>query len=170
MALHAAHNDLFASNGWLRPEAVQESAFKALQRSVRWASETGWDSVRTPHLFMGLLSVADRQVRDWCRMLGSDPDSLLLQFAAMFTQPCEIPGPLVRLHREFLSENALRVIRGAGERARLVGRSNIGIADLLIAMFSPSGSIVADCFADVGYPPERLVEFAMAAMEDNPES
>jgi hypothetical protein len=37
-------------------------------------------------------------------------------------------------------------------------------------MFSPCGGIVADCFADVGYPPERLVEFAMVATERSSQS
>ena len=168
MPLHSPSKcDLFAPNGWLRPEAAEEPAFKALERGAHWAADTGWDSIRTPHLFMGLLSVTDRHVRDWCRMLGSDPDTLLIQFAAMFTQACEAPKPVVRLNREFLSENALRVLRGARERTRLGSRARIRISDLLIALFSPSGGIVADCFADVGYPPERLAAFAVAAEERN---
>lgn len=171
MPSHSASKcDLFAANGWLRPEAVEEPAFKALERGARWAADTGWDSIRTPHLFMGLLSVPDRHVRDWCRMLGSDADTLLIQFAAMFTQEREAPKPRVRLHREFLSENALRVLRGARERTRLGGRKSIRISDLLIAMFSPAGGIVADCFADVGYPPERLAAFAVAAEERDPQA
>ncbi len=160
-------NCLFAPNGWLRPESVESSAFKALQRAVCWAADTRWDSVRTPHIFMGLLSAPDRRVREWCRMLGSDPDSLLLQFAALFSQTPDAPAPTVRLHREFLSDNALRVLRVAEERSLRCRRPAIRISDLLIALFSSVG-IVADCFADVGYPPERLAAFAVAAEERNP--
>jgi ATP-dependent Clp protease ATP-binding subunit ClpA len=168
MASHPTFNcELFAPNGWLKPETADESAFKALQRGVRWAADTGWDCVRSPHLFMGLLSVADRQVREWCKMLGSDPDALLLQFATMFRQESNASIPSVRLHREFLSENALRVLRGARERARSGRRKTISIADLLVAMFSASSGIVADCFADAGFPPEQLAAFAEAAEDRN---
>lgn len=165
MATPSLSGDLFAPNGWLRPEAVENSAFKALQRGVCWAADTRWDSVRTPHLFMGLLSVPDRRVREWCRMLGSDPDSLLLQFATLFTQKPESPPSIVRLHREFLSENALRVLRAAQERSRRSNQPAVRISDLLVALFSPAGGIVSECFSDVGYPPERLAAFAVAAEE-----
>lgn len=171
MAFHSPSPcELFANNGWLRPEAVESSAFKALQNGVSWATDTRWDSVRTPHLFMGLLSVADRRVREWCRMVGSDPESLLLQFAALFTQPPETPSPIVRLHREFLSENTLRVLRAAHGRARDAHRDRIRNSDLLVALFAVDRGIVADCFAEVGYPAERLEALAVTAEERNLES
>src|SRR5437867_1894272 len=99
--------DIFAPNGWLRPEALEPSALKAVQRAVAWAAETCWDSVRTPHLFMGVLSVGDRQVREWCRMLGCEPDNLLLQFASLFHKKTADPTPIVRMTREFMSENVI---------------------------------------------------------------
>jgi ATP-dependent Clp protease ATP-binding subunit ClpA len=156
-------DDIFASNGWLRPELLEESTAKALQRAVCWATDTRWDSIRTPHLFMGLLSTTDRRVSEWCRMIGADADSLLLQFAALFTRSKKTPMTIVRLNREFLSENAIGVLRAAAKRARRCKHSVIRMSDLLVALFSPAGGIVAGCFADVGFSPERLVAMAVAA-------
>jgi hypothetical protein len=116
---------------------------------------------------MGVLSVGDRHVDEWCRMIGTDPDSLLLQFAALFSRGREAKTPLVRLNREFLSENAIRCLRLAAERARRVDR-DIRLVDLLVALFCPAGGIVAGCFADVGYPPDHLAAMAVAAEERNP--
>jgi ATP-dependent Clp protease ATP-binding subunit ClpA len=163
----STQSDIFAANGWLRPEMFEPAAWKAVQRAVCWAADTRWESVRTPHLFMGLLSVGDRHVNEWCRMIGAGMDSLLLQFAALFTHDRDTKTPIVRLNREFLSENAIRILRAARERATRVERK-IRIIDLLVALFSPAGGIVAGCFADVGYPPERLAAMAVAAEERNP--
>jgi len=157
------NDDIFAANGWLRSELLEETALKALQRAVCWASDTRWDSIRTPHLFMGLLSTSDRRVMEWCRMIGADADSLLLQFAALFTRTKRPPFAVVRLHREFLSENAIGVLRAASIRSLRCKHSHIRMSDLLVALFSPAGGIVAGCFADVGYPPERLAAMAVAA-------
>jgi ATP-dependent Clp protease ATP-binding subunit ClpA len=159
--------DIFAANGWVRPEGLEPEALKAIQRAVCWAAETHWESVRTPHLFMGVLSVGDRQVREWCRMIGAGPDSLLLQFATLFSRGQETKTPVVRLNREFLSENAIRCLRAAAKRAQR-GNREIGLIDLLVSLFSPAGGIVAGCFADVGLPPEQLAAMAVAAEERNP--
>ena len=165
-------HDVFAPNGWARAELLEPASQKALDRAVSWAADTRWDSVRTPHLFMGLLSAGDRRVFDWCRMFGADPDSLILQFAALFTRSREAKRPIVRLNREFFSENAIRVLRTAHERMLRYERDTIGVSDLLIALFTPNESIVAGCFADAGLPSERLAAMAAAAEErkSGPES
>src|SRR6188508_344012 len=97
-SMNSTECDLFAANGWLRSEVMEAPALKALQRAVSWASDTRWESVRTPHLFMGLLSVGDRHVNEWCRMIGTEPDSLLLQFASLFSKSRDVRTPVVRLH------------------------------------------------------------------------
>lgn len=166
-SINTDDTDIFAPNGWLRPEMLEAPALKALQRSVCWAADTRWESVRTPHIFMGVLSVGDRHVGEWCRMIGSDPDSLLMQFASLFSRGRDVKTPIVRLNREFLSENAIRCLRLAMVRARRVKR-NIRLIDLLVSTFSPGGGIVAGCFAEVGFPPDHLAAMAVAAEERNP--
>ncbi len=159
--------DIFAPNGWLRGEMFEPLAWKSIQRAVCWAADTRWDSVRTPHLFMGVLSVGDPHVFDWCRMIGAGPDSLLLQFASLFSRGRDTKTPIVRANREFLSENAIRCLRVAAQRALRVER-DIRLVDLLVALFAPAGGIVAGCFADVGLPPDRLAAMAVAAEERRP--
>jgi len=163
----SVETDIFAPNGYLKPEGIEPVALKSIERAVCWAADTRWESVRTPHLFMGVLSVGDRHVIEWCRMIGSDPDSLLLQFASLFTRSKDQQPPLVRMNREFISENAIRCLRLAFERARRVNRP-VRLIDLLVSIFSPAGGIVGGCFAEVGYPPERLAAMAVAAEERNP--
>jgi len=163
----SVETDIFAPNGYLKSEGLDAVALKAIQRAVCWAADTRWESVRTPHLFMGVLSVGDKHVVEWCRMIGSDPDSLLLQFASLFTRGKELQTPIVRMNREFISENAIRCLRLAFERARRVNRK-VRLIDLLVTIFSPSGGIVGGCFAEVGYPPDHLAAMAVAAEERNP--
>ena len=163
----AAHSptDLFAPSGWLNADALESDGYKALQRAASWAADTRWETIRTPHIFMGLLSIGDRRIKAWCRMIGADPDSLLLQFAKLFSRPKSNPPPFGRFHREFVSENAMRSLRTAVARAGRCGRTRIAVADLLVAIFAPRHGIVPVCFADVGLEPEHLAAIAVAADE-----
>ena len=51
-------DDVFLANGRVRPDVVDEATALALRDSLSHARGTNWDSVRTPHLFMGLLGGA----------------------------------------------------------------------------------------------------------------
>jgi len=57
-----SQDDVFLPGGQLRTDLLSEEALQALQESGRFARETRWDSVRSPHLFMGLLAVPDAGV------------------------------------------------------------------------------------------------------------
>ena len=160
--------DIFAANGWLRLELFDPIAIKALEKTVRWATDTHWESVRTPHLFMGLLSTTDRRITDWCRMIESTIESLLLQFTTLFKRSPHTHPTLVRPHREFMSENTIRTLRHAHERMKEGGRTRIQVSDIMISLFTPTSSIVAGCFADFGYSPERLAELAVSAERLHP--
>ena len=70
-------DSLFLTDGSLRPELLGEGVPAALQEAVRQAVETNWDSVRTPHVFMGLLTVPDAGVRNWGEHLQADLPDLL---------------------------------------------------------------------------------------------
>ena len=64
-------DEIFLPDGHLHGERFADTTLTALQNSVRFAGETQWDSVRSPHLFMGLLSVPDPGVRNWGDRLAS---------------------------------------------------------------------------------------------------
>ncbi len=55
-------DDIFAPGGGLRLDLLEESAASAVRESIRLARETRWDSLRSPHIFMGLLAGAQPPV------------------------------------------------------------------------------------------------------------
>ena len=49
-------DDIFLPGGRLRLDLLNDAAADVLRESIRLARETRWDSVRSPHVFMGLLA------------------------------------------------------------------------------------------------------------------
>src|SRR4051794_33753720 len=97
-----AVDDIFLPCGRLRPELLTESAVKALKESVRLARDTRWDSVRSPHVFMGLLAVPDARLQNWGNRLQADLPRLLEQFQELFHQDEGDSEAVLALNREFL--------------------------------------------------------------------
>jgi ATP-dependent Clp protease ATP-binding subunit ClpA len=161
-------DDIFARSGRLRPDVVDDATARALRESLSHARATNWDSVRTPHLFMGLLAAPDPGVFKWATRLGADTTRLLDQFRDLFYQDAE-PVPPLLLNREFLSDNVIRVLRDASGRARDYGRSTFTQMDLLITLFRHPNSIVAECFERIGVTAARLTELAELAEQESSE-
>src|SRR4051794_27896812 len=105
--------DIFLPGGRLRTDLLTPSAVDALRESIRLARETRWDSVRSPHVFMGLLARPDRSVRIWGQRLRADLPWLLSQFQELFNQEEGEEEPVLALNREFLSDNVIRLLRQA---------------------------------------------------------
>src|SRR5262245_25127048 len=110
-------DDIFLPCGQLRLDLLQEQTQEALDRSLQYARLTRWDSLRSPHVFMGLLAAPDEGVANWGHRLGADMPRLLDQFRELFFQECGDPDAHLELHREFLSDNVIRLLRDALERA-----------------------------------------------------
>ena len=159
-------DDIFAASGRVRPDVTDDATARALRESLAHARATNWDSVRTPHLFMGLLAAPDPGVFDWARRLGADMNKLLDQFRDLFYQDAEQMPPLL-LNREFLSDNVIRVLREAYLRSKDCGRSHFTQMDLLIVLFTAPNSIVAECFERIGVTASRLAELAVLAEQEN---
>lgn len=155
-------DDVFSPDGRLRLEMLTEPAADAFREAVRFARETHWESVRSPHVFMGLLSIQDRGVRNWGERLGADLDRLLQQFQELFDQEEECETYL-NLHREFLSDNVIRLLREAQTRACGHDRCKITCMDLLISLLTAANSIVAECFERIGVTAAKLTELAVMA-------
>ena len=113
-----SREDIFLPGGHICLECVSEPALKVLREALRLARETHWDSVRSPHVFMGLLAVPDSGIRTWGDRLGADLNRLLSQFQELFHQEEGTPEALLMLNREFLSDNVIRLLREAYARAR----------------------------------------------------
>lgn len=159
--------DIFLPGGRVRVNALQQTAVQALDESLRYARDTHWDSVRSPHLFMGLLAVADAGVKNWGERLGADLPRLLDQFRELFHQDDGECDALLVLHREFLSDNVIRLLREARQRALEHQREVVTPMDLLISMFTSQGSIVAECFEKIGVTAAKLTELAVMAEQQS---
>jgi ATP-dependent Clp protease ATP-binding subunit ClpA len=156
-------HDIFLPGGRLRLELFQAPAADAIQHALRLAQETRWDSVRSPHVFMGLLANPDPGIRNWGERLGADLPRLLAQFQELFHQEEGEDDAVLVAHREFLSDNVLRLLRDAHQRAVERRRSRISCIDLLISLLTAPNSIVAECFERIGVTAAKLTELAVIA-------
>jgi ATP-dependent Clp protease ATP-binding subunit ClpA len=161
-------DDIFIPCGRLRPDLLGDGTACALREALSYTRATNWDSVRTPHLFMGLLAAPDAGVFAWADRLGADIPKLLDQFRELFYQDAD-PLPPLLLNREFLSDNVIRLLRDAHERAKDYGRDHITQFDLLITLFATPNNIVAECFERIGLAASRLTEVAVLAEREDGE-
>src|SRR5438128_5558132 len=106
-------DDVFQPGGTIRLDRLTDGAARALREAIRLARETRWDSVRSPHIFMGLLAVPDPCVMNWGHRLGADLSKLLAQFQELFHQEEGECEAMLVLNREFLSDNVIRLLRAA---------------------------------------------------------
>lgn len=158
-----SRDDVFQPGGQIQPGTLSESATQVLRESLRLAKETRWDSLRSPHIFMGLLAVPDPGIRSWGDRLNADLEQLLGQFQELFHQDDGEGTSVLILNREFLSDNVIRLLREAYTRARDHRRSFITPMDLLISLLTASNSIVAECFERIGITAAKLTELAVIA-------
>jgi len=156
-------DDIFQPGGRLRSEVMLESTAKVLRESIHYARCTRWDSVRSPHLFMGLLAAPDPGVHTWGDRLGADLPRLLDQFRELFHQDDGDDELVLTLNREFLSDNVIKLLREARQRASDHSRDKITPLDLLISLFTTPNSIVAECFERIGVTAAKLTELAVMA-------
>src|SRR5262249_1039686 len=132
--------------------------------SVRLTRETRWDTVRSPHIFMGLLAAPDPGIRQWCERLQTEESRLLAEFQEMFFLGEGASDPVIALNREVLSDNALRLRRAALQRAGGRPQRRITPLDLLISLLTASNSVVAECFERLlGVTAAKLTELAVKA-------
>jgi ATP-dependent Clp protease ATP-binding subunit ClpA len=156
-------DDIFQPGGRLRHDLFTETALTALQEALRLTRETRWDTVRSPHVFMGLLAVPDPSVCNWGERLQADLPRLLSQFQELFHQEEGDEEALLVLNREFLSDNVIRLLREAHNRAQDHHRERITPMDLLISLLTAANSIVAECFERIGVTAAKLTELAVIA-------
>jgi ATP-dependent Clp protease ATP-binding subunit ClpA len=160
-------DDIFLPGGRLRQDAMTDCALSVVRDALRLARETRWDSVRSPHVFMGLLSQPDHCVRNWGDRLKADLPKLLSQFQELFHQEEGEAEPTLVLNREFFSDNVIRLLRDAHTRAVDHSRPQITPMDLLITLLTASNSIVAECFERIGVTAAKLTELAVIAEQQS---
>jgi hypothetical protein len=157
---------LFLPDGRLRPELLDKGVPAVLQAAVRYAEEGNFDSVRTPHIFMGLLTVPDAAVRNWGNRLQADLPKLLSQFRELFHQEAGERHSIKGFNRESTSEQVIYVLGEARRRAASRGRTRLVPMDLLVALLTTPNSIVAECFEQINISAAQLTDLANLAEED----
>lgn len=163
--------DIFGPGGRLRLELFSQQAAASLQEALKQARLTQWDNVRSPHVFMGLLALpdpslqawADRCLTCWEGSLGSNLNDVLERFQELFQQDAVEGEAFLLLHREFLSDKVIILLREARQRAVQQNRRQVTSMDLLISLLSAPNSIVAECFERIGVPVVKLTEMAVLA-------
>jgi ATP-dependent Clp protease ATP-binding subunit ClpA len=158
-----AREDIFLPGGQICKDCITGATLTVLQEALKLARETRWDSLRSPHIFMGLLAVPDPGVRTWGDRLGADLNRLLSQFQELFHQEEGDCQALLMLNREFLSDNVIRLLRESYARALDHHRDAVTPMDLLITLLTTSNSIVAECFERIGVTAAKLTELAVLA-------
>jgi ATP-dependent Clp protease ATP-binding subunit ClpA len=161
-------SDIFLPDGRLSGDCLSETTLAALHESLKQARETHWDSVRSPHVFMGLLANPDAGIRKWGERLDEDLTHMLGQFQELFRQDEGDKDAVLMLNREFLSDNVIRLLRDAYQRAIANNRRQISAMDLLISMLTAPNSIVAECFERIGITAAKLTELAVIAEHQAP--
>jgi ATP-dependent Clp protease ATP-binding subunit ClpA len=155
-------DSLFLTDGGLRAELLGVGVPAVLQEAVRQADETNWDTVRTPHIFMGLLAVPDAAVCDWGKRLQADLSTLLSQFRELFHQDQGERHSITGFSRQFVSEQVILLLVEALSRAGSRGRTSLVPMDLLVGVFTTK-TIVTECFERAGISTARLVDVANLA-------
>lgn len=156
-------DDVFENNGKVNESLFISSGWQALTGAMAEAANTRSDSIRIPHLFMGLLVVDDPAIKAWGVRLNADLNTLRAQFHELFFQPQNPEVSLLRLHREFLSDQVISMLRTACKRARSQARKFITPMDVLVSILVDSDSVVTDCFERVGVTSALLTEQALLA-------
>jgi len=155
--------DIFQTDGHLRADMFTEDALAAMREALHQTRDTGWDSVRSPHVFMGLLAAPDAGVRYWGDRLEENLTDILGQFQELFRQEDTDGEPVLALNREFLSDNVIRLLRDALQRTLANRRCRITPMDLLVCLLTTPNSIVAECFERIGITAAKLTELAVLA-------
>ena len=142
---------LFAPDGRLRQEYFTASAVRALRAACDAAMRTGWPTLRTPHLFIGLLEEADEPIARWLSRNQLDAARLRKDFLDWFDMSEQLSAKPIHLQAECFSEHLRQALHFAYERALQRGGSPITPADLLAAVFLCEPSVVCECLRRDGY-------------------
>ncbi len=142
-------NDVFLPGGPLDESRFLPVSWAMLRHACQAAAETKWETLRSPHVFIGLMATPDDSVARWCESLETTPAKMYRQFVRMFTQASK-DSPRVRLHREFCSTNTIKLIRAAANHASDLSPPLIRPLDLLGGLLSDDGCVAA-CFRESGY-------------------
>ena len=152
------HGDLMLPNGDLHLALFAEDAKLALNEAALIAYRTYWPDLRSPHIFMGILGRRNSRLTEHLNALRMfPPHALSSSLQAGLTQPVNASLRQPKLHREFLSENALLTLRTASRLSQEARRPLISEHDILAAILQNNSNIITTTLRGAGVDPVRLL-------------
>lgn len=151
--------DMMLPSGELDTSLFHSEALAALEEASLLAYRSYWPDLRSPHIFLGILNRPGSRLAVHMQKTGvSSPEAIATTFLASLTGQYPIDARVrpPRLHREFLSENTLAVLREAQQRASAKNHPTVCESDLLEAILQNPSNIITSTFLKAGIQPERL--------------
>jgi len=154
----ARARDVVTAGGALDRRLFDDASWQALESAAILAWKTNWPEIRSPHVFLGMLTRDDSWVAGQLRQHTEVSPTQLAQLLVQgFTGPIDLVRPPPPLHRDCLSENVLRILQGGLQLAVQRGRSQIGETELLETMLADRANIVTQSFARIGITARQLL-------------
>jgi len=155
----ATKEDLFLPNGRLNPALFTHEALEAATGAQKAARATRFESVRAPHLLMGLAARDGGFADQLFRRAGRSGRRVEQAMARMMMQTPGVQGPLA-LHREFFSDNLIRLLHRACAQCRRQNKPLITEKILIHVLLTNAGGHVAGALSRLGLDTLELLELA----------
>jgi hypothetical protein len=142
---------VFRADGEVDFSVMADTLRDALERAMREAACGNWSEIRSPHLALGILTCPKSEMKAYAQRRGLP----IQRFVSLLRAVCP-PGPAEtppRLHKEFVSDNALQYLHRAVELARRRDAVVVGEQDLWRAILEDPRGIVVAALLKGGFSP-----------------
>lgn len=157
-SMPAGRSDLMLPDGNLDLSCFDADSQAALEESTLMAYRSYWADLRSPHVFLGMLNRRRSQLaKHLVAQRLIDPNVLATSFLTSLTNQVDASMRQPKLHREFLSENALLTLRTARDFAREHDRELISEHDILSSILANESNVITTTLRKAGVEPSRLL-------------
>jgi ATP-dependent Clp protease ATP-binding subunit ClpA len=115
---------IFNDDGNLCPESFDQDIIKALEQAVKEAGNLNWADIRSPHLALGILARDNSPVVAYALETGQSLKKLIARMRSDLQKDIPVNERL-RLERRFFSENGIKYLMIAAEKAEMEGSSRV---------------------------------------------
>ncbi|MEZ6139274.1 MAG: hypothetical protein R3B84_01770 [Zavarzinella sp.] len=137
-------NDIFLPNGYCNPDCFSAATWQVLQKAVHAAETHQWEMVRTCHLLMALLQSKDHLATKLLQDNGLQAADVLYRLDQQFPpKDSRVTCERIHLHREYLSQQVLDLLRAARFRQMDMGRTKVSTGDLWWCLLERPGYVTA---------------------------
>lgn len=145
-------------NGALNQGLFEADAWSACEEAALMAYRSHWAELRSPHLFLGILNRrGSKLAKHLAAVLTIDANQLATTLLVALARNPDASLRPPKLNREFLSENALLVLRKAHELAQGRQAPQIKERDLLEAIVTIPSNIITLSLRQSGIDPSKLL-------------